>query len=58
LIACCDRNSTGILPIGQQMWYKHLMTFKDYPPLQAPETFNLEMILKAVQSGRGNHAGD
>jgi hypothetical protein len=30
----------------------------EYPPLQAPETFNLDMILKAVQSGRGSHAGD
>jgi arylsulfatase len=40
----------GVLPIGQQMWYKHLMTFKEFPPLQAPETFNLEMILKAVQA--------
>ena len=50
MIACCDRSSTGILPIGQQMWYKHLMTFKEFPPLQAPETFNLEMILKAVQA--------
>ena len=42
----------GILPIGQELWYQHLMTFKDYPPLQAPETFNLSMILKEVQAER------
>jgi hypothetical protein len=40
------------------MWYEYLMTFKDYPPLQAPETFNFDMILKSVQSGRASHAGD
>jgi arylsulfatase len=46
----------NILPIGQQLWYKHLMTYKEYPPLQAPETYNLDGILKAVQAS--NHASD
>lgn len=39
----------GILPIGQQLWYKHLMSYKEFPPLQAPETYNLDGILKKVQ---------
>jgi arylsulfatase len=46
----------NILPIGQQLWYKHLMTYKDFPPLQAPETYNLNGILKQVQDA--NHASD
>ena len=46
----------NMLPIGQQLWYKHLMSYKTYPPLQAPETYNLEGILKELQ--KTNHAGD
>jgi arylsulfatase len=34
------------------------MTYKEFPPLQAPETYNLEGILKAVQAGHGSHASD
>jgi arylsulfatase len=40
----------NMLPIGQQLWYKHLMTYKDFPPVQAPETYNLDGILKQVQA--------
>jgi arylsulfatase A-like enzyme len=41
----------NMLPIGQQLWEKQLMSYKTYPPLQAPETYNLDGILKAVQDG-------
>src|SRR5262245_24253875 len=34
------------LPIGQQLWYKELMSYVDFPPLQAPESYNLSGILK------------
>jgi arylsulfatase len=44
----------NMLPIGQQLWEKELMSYKTYPPLQAPETYNLEGILKAVQKGGGH----
>ena len=44
----------NMLPIGQQLWEKELMSYKTYPPLQAPETYNLEGILKAVQAGSGH----
>lgn len=48
----------NLLPIGQQLWYKHLMTYKEFPPLQAPETYNLDMILKQVQSVGNSHPSD
>ena len=43
-----------MLPIGQLLWMKELYTFKEFPPLQAPETYNLDGILKqmAKQQGR------
>jgi len=44
----------NMLPIGQQLWEKELMSYKTYPPLQAPETYNLDGILKAVQAGSGH----
>jgi arylsulfatase len=46
----------NILPIGQLLWEKELMSYKTYPPLQAPETYNLDGILKQVQAA--SHAGD
>ena len=35
----------NILPIGQMLWDKELMSYKTFPPLQAPETYNLDGIL-------------
>ena len=31
----------NMLPIGQQLWMKHLLTYKQFPPLQAPASYNL-----------------
>ena len=40
----------NMLPIGQLLWEKELMSYKKFPPLQAPETYNLDGILKEIQS--------
>ena len=32
----------NMLPIGQQLWMKELSPTSTYPPLQAPETYNLD----------------
>ena len=45
-----DRN---MLPIGQLLWMKELMSYKAFPPMQAPEAYNLDGILQEMQkSGR------
>src|SRR6266404_3078671 len=36
----------NMLPIGQLLWTKELMSYKEFPPMQAPETYNLDGILK------------
>ena len=41
----------NMLPIGQLLWEKHLMSYKEFPPLQAPETYNLSGILDADEEG-------
>ena len=46
----------NMLPIGQLLWEKELMSYKDFPPMQAPETYNLDGILKAMQqNGHNGH---
>jgi arylsulfatase len=40
----------NMLPVGQQLWLKELMTYKKFPPLQAPETYNLDEVMREVQS--------
>jgi arylsulfatase len=42
----------NMLPIGQLLWEKELMSYKAFPPLQAPETYNLDGILKQIQEAR------
>ena len=39
----------NMLPIGQLLWEKELMSYKTYPPLQAPETYNLTGILDEMK---------
>ena len=46
----------NLLPIGQQLWYKELMSYKEFPPLQAPATYNLDAILEMVQ--KAGHASE
>ncbi|WP_460152537.1 arylsulfatase [Pseudomonas sp. S2_B07] len=46
----------NMLPIGQLLWEKELMSYRDFPPMQAPETYNLDGILKAMQqNGHNGH---
>jgi len=33
---------SNMLPIGQLLWEKELMSYKEFPPLHAPETYNRE----------------
>jgi len=46
----------NMLPIGQLLWEKELMSYRTFPPLQAAATYNLDGILKQVQAG--NAKGD
>jgi arylsulfatase len=46
----------NILPIGQLLWTKELMSYKEFPPLQAPETYNLTGILREMQ--KSSHPSD
>jgi arylsulfatase A-like enzyme len=44
----------NMLPIGQLLWMKELGSFREFPPLQAPETYNLNGILKQMEDNKGD----
>jgi hypothetical protein len=39
----------NMLPLGQLLWEKELLSYKEFPPLQAPETYNLSGILEEMK---------
>jgi arylsulfatase A-like enzyme len=43
----------NLLPIGQKMALDHLMTYKKFPPLQAPATYNLDQVMEELK-GQGH----
>ncbi|PZV19130.1 MAG: arylsulfatase [Pseudanabaena sp.] len=47
----------NMLPIGQQLWLKELESFVEFPPLQAPETYNLDQVLAQVKAMNDKHPG-
>jgi len=44
----------NLLPIGQLLWEKELYSYKTFPPLQAPETYNLNGILQQMEKAKGD----
>lgn len=49
----------NLLPIGQLLWLKELETFKTFPPLQSPASYNLDQIMTAIKEAKtGSHAGE
>jgi arylsulfatase len=48
----------AILPLCQRLWLEQLESFTKYPPLQAPETYNLTQVLQQVKAAQGmSYAG-
>lgn len=49
----------NILPIGQALWLKELESYKEFPPMQDPESYNLDQVLQEVKkSSSSSHAGE
>jgi arylsulfatase len=45
----------NMLPVGQQLWLQELESFVEFPPLQAPETYNLVQVLNQVKQMANKH---
>jgi arylsulfatase len=39
----------NMLPIGQLLWLKELESYREYPPMQTPASYNLEQIMEQVK---------
>ena len=50
-------NASLGIPIGQQLWLKWFETLKDFPPMQAPSSYNLTQVMEQVKAGSG-HASE
>jgi arylsulfatase len=49
----------NLLPIGQLMWLNELETYRTFPPVQAPASYNLDQVIEAIKNARHiSHAGD
>jgi arylsulfatase A-like enzyme len=47
----------NMLPIGQQLWLKWFETLREFPPLQAPESYNLTQVINQLRT-TGGHPSD
>jgi hypothetical protein len=41
-----------MLPLGQALWLNELESYKEFPPLQAPEAYNLDGIIAEMKASK------
>jgi arylsulfatase A-like enzyme len=44
----------NLLPIGQALWLKELETYKEFPPLQDPASYNLDQVMEQLKKAPMN----
>ncbi len=44
----------NMLPIGQQLWLKWFETLREFPPMQAPASYNLTQVLDQIKASGGH----
>ena len=40
----------NILPIGQMIALRHLESFEEFPPMQAPPSYNLAQVMEQIEA--------
>jgi arylsulfatase len=49
----------NLVPIGQLLWLKELETYRDFPSLQVPASYNLDQVIEAMRDSKHiSHAGE
>jgi arylsulfatase len=48
-------DALSLLALGQELWLEHLLSYKEFPPLQNPESYNLDQVIREVQDAKGSH---
>ena len=46
----------NMLPIGQQLWLKWFETLREFPPMQAPASYNLTQVMDQIKAA--GHASE
>ena len=39
----------NLLPIGQVLWLKELESYKEFPPMQDPASYNLDQVMEQLK---------
>jgi arylsulfatase len=42
----------NMLPIGQALWLKELESYKEFPPMQEPASYNLEQVIAQIKNAK------
>jgi arylsulfatase A-like enzyme len=43
----------NMLPIGQALWLKELQSYKEFPPMQDPASYNLDQVMQQIKNSKG-----
>ena len=43
----------NMLPIGQALWLKELESYKEFPPMQDPASYNLDQVMQQIRETKG-----
>jgi arylsulfatase len=44
----------NLLPVGQELWLKELESYKEFPALQDPASYNLDQVMDEMKKSRNN----
>ena len=42
-----------MLPIGQALWMKELESYREFPPMQDPASYNLDQVMNQIKTAKG-----
>ncbi len=45
-----------MLPIGQMLWLKELESYREFPPLQIPASYNLDQVMEQIKNAKTHRA--
>ena len=43
----------NMLPIGQALWLKELESYREFPPMQSPASYNLDQVMEQIKQTKG-----
>jgi hypothetical protein len=48
----------ALFPIGTKLWLEQLNSYRTYPPMQSPSSYNLDAVIARVKAADSNHPSD